>query len=74
MVLSQWFLFVYAAPCLKQEGEMYISVFVSVDKGKILVPWTIVNLDDTQDRTFEELFGKVKVGYNLNHSLVTTMS
>ena len=74
MVLSQPFLFVYDAHCLKLEGEMYISVFVSVDKGKILVPWTIVNLDDTQDCTFEELFGKVKVGYNLNHSLVTTMS
>ena len=73
MVLSQQFLFGYAAPCLKQEGEMYISVFICVDKGKILVPWTIVNLD-TQDRMFEELFGKVKVGYNLNHSLVTTVS
>ena len=24
---------------------MYISLFVSVDKVKALVPWTIVNLD-----------------------------
>ena len=38
---------------------MYVSLLVSVDKGKILVPWTIVNID--QDCTFEELFGKVKV-------------
>ena len=28
---------------------MYVSLFVSVDKGKALVPWTIINLDDAQD-------------------------
>ena len=31
---------------------MYISIFVSVDKGKVLVPWTIINFDDAQDYTF----------------------
>ena len=39
---------------------MYVSLCIRVDKGKVLVPWTIVNID--QDCTFEELFGKVKVG------------
>ena len=44
---------------------MYISLFVSVDKGQALVPWTIINLDDTQDCTFEELFGKVKISQSM---------
>ena len=31
------------------------SLFVSVDKGKVLVPWNNVNMIKT---TFEQLFGK----------------
>lgn len=38
---------------------MYVSVLVAISKGKVLVPWTILNIE--QDCTFEELFMKIKV-------------
>jgi hypothetical protein len=54
MVLSKRFL--VAAVRVK----MYVNLFIAVDKGKVLVPWTIVNIDDAQDCTFLELFGKIE--------------
>ena len=41
---------------------MFLSVCVTVALGRRLVPWTIIELQHTEDRTFQYLFSEVKAG------------
>ena len=44
--------------------RLYLSVFVILAVGKVLLPWTVIQLEE--DHTFEELFRKIKASFLLN--------